>query len=436
MVLAKPYSNGMEARSSSLAIFDKPNVQTDFQKTVTVDYHPVSSVEGGGPIEFHIPGNAEDYIDLNDISLYVKFHVTRSNGKPIVDADKVGLVNLPISTLFQDVYLTVGDQQIEGGQNIYPYLGYFNTVTQFEPQAQFSHMQAQGWHKDDAGKFEDDGNSGFKKRAAMIAGSSPAEVIGPLFLDFFRQDRYLISQTSMRIKLLPSKPEFALMALAATKDFKIQMTEVILYVPRTEMNPSVINGHALGLRKQNALYPLTHNEVYTYTIPKGQKSYTKDQLFMDQSPKLLLVAMIENDALNGSLAKNPFNFQHFNLSKIALYREGRSVPGPPFTPDFGNEHYLRSYKYTMRSLNYYNTDDTNGLTPKMFGAGYTIYAFDLTADGDISAAHNQAIPSNNLRLDLFFDKALPTTINVLLFASFNSAVEITHLRDVITHYTR
>ena len=125
-----------------------------------------------------------------------------------------------------------------------------------------------------------------------------------------------------------------------------------------------------------------------------------------------------------------------NLNKIALYREGRSIPGRHFTPNFKDGHYCRSYMNTMRTLNYFNTDDTNGLTPHEWAKGYTIYAYDLTADNDVSANYRQGIITKNLRLELSFSSQLASTINVLLYAVYDSQVEITQLRDVITHYTR
>ena len=368
--------------------------------------------------------------------LYLKFKVLKGDGKDITAAEKVGLNNLPIASLFQDVSLTLGETQIEGGQMCYPYRGYFNTVMQFQPHAQFSHMQAYGWFKDESGKFDNENNSGFKARQALIAESNECELMGPLYLDFLNQERYLISQTDMRIKLTPSKPEFALNAYGATTDFKIEFSSVVLYVARAEMNPSVINGHSNGLKRQNAIYPIIHNELITFTIPMGQQSYTKDRLFPDQAPKCLMIAMVENDAFNGNIKKNPFHFQHFDLRKIALYRDGISIPGRPYTPDFDNGKYVRSYLNTIRTMNYYNSDDTNGLTPKMFANGYTIYAYDLTPEKDITAAYNQNHISKNLRLELFFKDPLTTTINVLLYASYDSAVEITQFRDIITHYTR
>ena len=426
----------MEHHSSSLCIFDKPSTQTDILKSNVIDYYPLSSIGDGGPLEFHIPGNGDDYIDLKDVALCIKFKVLKADGTAIVAADKVGLNNLAIASLFQDVSLMIGDTQVEGGQMSYPYRAYFDAAMQFQPHAQFTHMQAYGWYKDDSGKFNDETNSGFKSRSDLIADSKECELMGPLYLDFFNQDRYLLSQTDLRLKFIPSKPEFVLNAYGAHKDFKIKFTEAILYVNRAEVNPSVINGHAAGLKRQNAIYPLTHNELITFTIPKGQQSYTKDRLFPDQAPKCLMIAMVDNEAFNGNIGKNPFFFHHFKLNKIALYRDGTSIPGRPLTPDFENEKYIRSYLQTMRTMNFYNSDDTNGLTPKMFGNGYTIYAYDLTPEKDITATHNQGIVSKNLRLELFFKDSLPNTVNVLLFASFNSAIEITQLRDVIPHYTR
>ena len=427
----------MEVKNSALCIFDKPSVQTDFIKNQTVDYYPLSNITSNGPIEFTIPGSGEEYIDINDINIYILAKVTKADGTNIDSAaDKVALNNLPISTLFQDVSLTLGETQIEGGQMCYPYLGYFNTVMQFTPAAQKSHMLSQGWCKDEAGKFNDASNKGFAHRSKMIKDSKTFELMGPLFLNFFRQGQYLISQTSLRVKLLPSKAEFALNAFGKTTEFKIQFQEVILYVPRFTINPSVINGHAAGLKRQNAIYPLHHAEVTTYTIPKGQQSYTKDRLFPEGAPKLLMIAMVENDAFNGNIAKNPFYFQHFDLKKLALYRDGTSVPGRPFTPDFANGKILRSYMQLMRTFDYLNTDDTNGLTPDEFGNGYTIYAFDLTSDKQVTATHRQPITTRNLRLELTFEKDTPTTINVLLYAVYDSMIEITQLRDVITHYTR
>ena len=428
----------MDCKTSSLCIFDKPGILTDIQRTYTVDYYPVSSVSSNAPIEFFIPGNGEDYIDINETKLYVRLKVTKADGSAINQTDDVvGLTNLPICSLFQDVMLMIGDNQIEGGDMSYPLRSYLRTLFQFDPDAQNTHMQAFGWYKDEAGKFDDKTNSGFVKRQKLVGSSNVIELYGPLYLDFFNQDRYLISQTDMRLKLMPNKPEHALLSFTTkATDFKINFESIILYVDRAELNPSVINGHAMGLKSDNARYFINHTELLNYTIPAGQKSYTKDRLFPDLAPKMILIAMTENEAFNGAYGKNPFRFQHFNLNKLALYREGRSIPGHPFQPDFAKSIYLRDYIHTMRAFDYYNTDQTNGLTPEEWANGYTVYAFDLTADKDVSTSCLQGNLAKNLRLELNFSKNLAKTINVIIYAVTDSQVEITQLRDVITHYNR
>ena len=143
----------MEVKNSSLCIFDKPSIQTDFIRNQTVDYYPLTNVSSGGSIEFNIPGSSEEYIDVNDSNLYILAKVVKADRSKITSADdKVRLNNLPIATLVQDVSLMRDETQIEGGQMCYPYLGYFSTVFQFQPAAQRTHMTTMGWYKNEAGK--------------------------------------------------------------------------------------------------------------------------------------------------------------------------------------------------------------------------------------------------------------------------------------------
>ena len=102
----------MEVKNSTFRLFDKPAVQTGFIKNQIVDYYPLINVSSGGPTVFTIPGSSE-YIDVNDIQIYVIAKVTKADVCKIVSIkDKVGLNNLAIAFLFQDVSLALGDTQI------------------------------------------------------------------------------------------------------------------------------------------------------------------------------------------------------------------------------------------------------------------------------------------------------------------------------------
>ena len=45
-----------------------------------VEYHPITTVTDGSPVEFDISGTGDDYIDFGNTKLFVKIKVVRLNG--------------------------------------------------------------------------------------------------------------------------------------------------------------------------------------------------------------------------------------------------------------------------------------------------------------------------------------------------------------------
>ena len=43
---------------------------------------------------------------------------------------------------------------------------------------------------------------------------------------------------------------------------------------------------------------------------------------------------MEHDAFNGTIEKNPFNFQHFDLREIGIHEDGEITPGRIMTVDY------------------------------------------------------------------------------------------------------
>lgn len=425
----------METRNTALMIFDQKPIQDDIVSYHDTIIHPKASPENGGPIEFDIPATAEHYIDTNKTLLYVRLNVRKADGTKIADANKLAMTNLPIASLFSDVNLTLHNTQVDGGQSAYPYIGYLNTLLNMHPSAKDTHLHSVGWFMDEADEYDTDEGSGFLARQKMIENSGDLELMGPLFLDFFRQERYLVSSVPMNLKFLRTKPEFALMGFAGG-NYKITIKEMNLRVRELLMNPSVISGHQQGMKTQHAHYPIQYCDFDTFTIPAGNESYNKDRLYPYNTPRLLLVAMVDNAAYNGELKLNPFHFQHFNLSKLSLTKNGIEFPAEAFQPDFKAKMCLREYYHTMEALGYTNTDDTNGLTADDFLGGSTIFAFDMTDDNTLRGQHKQVNKKANLRLHLQFSAALPKTINVIMLAFCDSYINITQTKNVLVGHQR
>lgn len=426
----------MSCKSSALCLFDEQDVQMDIINTVVTDFHPQNTITSGGPIEFVVLGTPDDYIDLGDIRMLLRLSIKKTDGKAWDADDKVSFVNLPIASVFQDVFLKIGDTQVEGGQHVYPYNAYLSTLLQFHPSAKKTHLQSWGWNEDTPDKFDDATNEGLLIRNAETLKGKVWELMGPLYLDMTHQARYLLPNTNLYIKLLPAKSVFALQCLGTRTGYEFAIEKCILYVPRVSVTDSVISGHRKGLEKYNAKYILNHVNISTFTITKENLNYIKDGLFPSQVPKMLVVGLLEHDAFNGNIKKSPFNFQHFNLNKIALYRDGELIPGQIFTPDYDEDYFTAAYNNTMQTLNYYNTDDSNGITLEHFKSGYNLYAFNLTPDNTVQGPHRHLMRTGSLRLEVNFKKALPGPITVMLFAIIDAKLEITKTHDVIMSYAR
>ena len=426
----------MDCKNQALCLFDEPPVQTDIKRNFYTEHYPKTSIIPGAPIEFEISKNHNEYINLANCRLNLKIKIAKTD-KTAWDAsaDKVAFENLPMASLFEDVFCYLSGTQIQGGQHMYPYTAYLSTLLNYHPAAKMSHLRNWGWYEDEPKGFDSVANKGFKSRKALTDGGKSWYISGPLFLDMTRQGRYLLPQVDVGFKLLRAKSSFALESHSGEK-YEYIIENCMLEVNRIEVLDTVISGHNKGMMKYNAIYPLKHIDPITYTVTKGKLFDNRDSLFTTQIPKFLCIGLVEHDAFNGTIEKNPFNFQHFNLREIGIYEDGEITPGRIMTVDYKNDDFARAYNQTMNALKYYNTDDSCGITMTHFGNGYNLYAFDLTADGNCDADHRNITKSGSITIKLKFTTALTEAINVILYPIFDAKLEITKLRDVIMSYSR
>jgi len=384
-----------------------------------------------------MPATMYEYIDVNDTMLYIKAKIVKEDGGNLGANAEIAFANMPLSTLFADVQLSLNNQQVEGGNRTYPYRAYIATLLQHGAGSKREQLFAAGFAKDATTKFNDKDNAAHVTRRAWSALSASKEFCGPLHLDFFQQSRYLLGGVDIRLRLIRSSTAFAVMQLqdpgTANVAIKVIIEKAVLYMRKVHISPSVINGHEAGLLKQNAIYPIQRCEVISHTIPSGSQTYDKGDLFRGQMPKLVVVGLVSNAAYAGDYAQNPFNFQHFDVTRVSLTREGENAVFKPFEPDFANAHCVREYMSLFQSMEYYNRDESCDITLADYVGGSTLYAFNLAADLALTG-HAQPIREGNLRLELKFAANTGALINIIIWALFDSKIEITRTRNVLLDY--
>jgi hypothetical protein len=134
------HEQSCECTKSELDLFAVPGTQTAVESSSTVEYNPVSALAHLLPIEFNIVASRENYIDLNNMQLYVRLKITKANGDAIAATDLVGPVNLTLQSLFSEIEMKLNDTLITSSNGTYAYRSYLETLLSFGPAAKASQL--------------------------------------------------------------------------------------------------------------------------------------------------------------------------------------------------------------------------------------------------------------------------------------------------------
>ena len=447
-----------ECTTSPLEWFQVPPTQTSVEKSTHVEYQPITALSDTAPVEFYIPPSTEDYLDLYNTYHYIRFKIVKPDGSDIEATDKVAPINDIFNGLWSNVEVFLNDRLISHSNNTHGYMSMMKMLAFSTEEALSSQHSMRLVYKDTAGNMDEVdptkinqdglitafhrnpedvanaatalGNKGLHDRFLFTHSSQEVDLVAPLRIDVFEQEKYLPSGVGLKIRFHRQKPSYLLMT-GADKAYKIKLLETSLLVRRVKPSPGVLLGHEEVLMNMNAKFPITRTQCKVLVVPKGVQNIQEDNVFLGQLPKRVVIGMVDNDAMAGSYEKNPYNFKAFNLNRLALFTDGEPVMAKPLTPRGNN--YIRCYQSLFQGLNKLG-ESGSIIKREDWNRGYALYAFDLTPDLDHDD-HYPLVKHGNLRIEAEFSAALPNTINVLVYAEFDNVIEITHSRNIIYDYS-
>ena len=430
------HEKSCECVKSELDLFVVPPTQTSIEHGQWVEHNPISSITDDGPLQFFISGSGDEYVDLANTELYIRAKITNADGSDIAGDADCAPTNLWLHSMFSQVDVSLNEKLISPSTNTYPYRAFLETVLSYGKEAKESHLTAALWYKDTSTKFDTctDANIGYKTRKSIAAKSATIEMMGKLHSDLFMQDKYLLNSVDIKIRLVRSKNGFAIMSPTGGAGFRVKIEDAALFVRKVKISPTVQLAHIKGLEKSTAKYPLRRVECKVFSIPAGHLSVTHENLFLGQTPKRIIVGFCDTDAFNGSYSKNPFNFKNYDLNFLALYVDGKQVPSKPLQPKFKHGNYIRAYTSLFSGTGQNYSDEGNDIGRLEYPHGYTLYAFNLTADLS-DGTHFNLIKQGNLRIEAHFNEALASTINTVVYAEFENILEIDRARNVLFDFT-
>ena len=451
----------------------RPISQEVSMKDSATDFLRPLSTNQAGPFEFQLLQRGHQYIQTNQIRLYVRCKVTTTTDQDMVEADGVGVCNLFGNSLFETIEVEVGGKTIPELQNTHAnYKAYLESVLSYNEEARSSHLQASGWAPDDPNQFDDvkfgsgrravkavahkaaegtksevvaveavagdpdSGNEGFRIRRQMVRNSRLFELMFPIHCDFLNCDRLLPPGINLTIKLTRAKDSFVLMHPEhATKKFKITIVDMRMHVPYIAVADSIIAEHKRKITTQPILLPIKKTEILTHTYGAALTNINMVNLFHNRVPKTLIMGMLSTASYNGATHLNPYNFKHFDVEAVNISHNGKIIPTEPYKPDWEKALFVKEYRGFFDNIGVGTDNNGNIITPNLYAGGATLFAFDLTPDKCNGYHWHRREEGGNIGIDLKFKNPIPDGgVTIMLFAVYDALVAIDQYSNVGVAY--
>ena len=168
----------------------------------------------------------------------------------------------------------------------------FETLLSYGEDSKKSQLTSALFYKDTAGRmdtvtFADAAaiNEGLAKRRTLARQSREFDMMGRLHADLFFQERFMLNEVGVKIKLIRSRDAFCLMGAAS----KVRIIHASMFVRKVKLMPSVFLAHAKTLENGTAKYPIRRVVCKTFAVPQNYLDVTHEKLFSGQLPTLWLL---------------------------------------------------------------------------------------------------------------------------------------------------
>ena len=435
----------------TLSLFSSRPVQTVMESYQILQIRPINeNISTSSTIDFEFPlSENATYYELGSTLLYLEFETYKSDAATKVSGSGTGtanyaagtFINMPTSSFFSDVHLTIYDKPCESCGGLYPYQAMIHDMLMYSKSYRKEVLKLAGYFdemckEDDAADTNPDSknNPSFVKRNALKIANSES-FVGRVNLGMFKQP--LKIPTFAKIKLTFTKASLPFVVLnpdaadGAGPDVRFILRKMFLEICTVDVACSVFQAHIDGLKTNNFHYHFTHELVVSDTVPTGAYNKSWTQVFpTSQVPKLIVMTLVRSDAFTGSVKYNPFHFQTFDLSFISLKVNSKPMPyTEAFRPSkWTNNKYLREYK----TLEYIGGIE-HGISPLNYVNGQFFMIWNLCPDLIIGGAA-EANRAGPVSLELQFSKPLAQPINIIMYAQFDNCLEITRDKDIIRNW--
>lgn len=440
MALIHPESS--ECAKGELNLFATPPTQTSIVRSQYRDYHPLTSLDRGGPLQFRVISGDKDFINLHHSVLYLKMKITTKDGTNIAGpatgaepADTTLVFPVPYihAAQFKNVEVYINNQLVGSSDNTYAYKAYLEGLLSHGAEGKKATLAAGMFYADektpesrdvhgtDAGASE-----GAKMRFHLTKYSKEFETVGAIHHELFDQNKFLPNNTEVRIVMHRADYAFCLMSKSDTHtDYALTLINAELKVPHCEIAPHVLEALTKQVQTRPYLYDVTRGKVKWFTRSTGRSDLSEENLITGVIPRRVVVGFVHADAFSGKFKEAPFDFQHSNVSNVVLRVDGLTIPFQSITVDFtSTKHcFMQGYLSLLQGMGILHRDKGIDIDPEMYRHGSTLYVFDIAPDS--ASCHSlNLVREGNISLDVKCSSDTTKALTIIVYYEVDDIIEL------------
>lgn len=415
---------------SETDVFTELGYDVSVNSSQMVEYHPTSAITPTAPIEFHVPANDVQYLDLSRTRIKLRLKVTSAAKADLAaQADKNILnyapANYIVASAFESVKVKLHDTEITTKNSLYPYQAYLETLLSYGSDYKKGQAEAGGFYRVKNEKDQED--EGWKSRKTLCDASKEFEVMGRPHSEIFTQTRYMMPGVDMRIQFYKASDSFSLERYGTNaENIVLQIKEATLYVRKLTLLPSIQLAHLKNWRDYPVKYPGTKVSMKSYSLPIGTFSNTNESSLTGLIPQRLILGVVASDNVNGSYGTNPFAFEDHGLQQIIVTVNSEQNTQHIINIDKNENRILDGFISIFDAMGSTYCDQGVDLRLSEYRNGKFLFGFDLR---DISSGH--AIPRHgNVSIYLKFKVATTASLTVILYPEYPSNMYISNDKKI------
>jgi hypothetical protein len=238
----------IEGMPGELDIFERPVLQTGIIGGNWYQFKPTAVVTDAAQLEFRVPGQDDQYVDLTYLvsrTLFnVKVKIVRQGGASYAAEEAIGPSNNLLDTLFSDVKVEFNQKQVSDSRNMYHYRAYLEDLFNFNNTSKDTHQTASLWFQDYPGMLDNPNNPAFLKRKSFSDGGKVIDMAGKLHCDMFNTSKFLLNDIDIRFVFVKNKLEISITKGADIDVPKLVIVDATLWIRKVRINPSILIAHA------------------------------------------------------------------------------------------------------------------------------------------------------------------------------------------------